>query len=84
LVMVGGGFWASAMRGFLTGLLLLGRKRPYEARMFANTNAVAPWLVPIHGKKSVAMDAKELEALLLSLQSRPSITSAKGRARLTA
>jgi hypothetical protein len=72
-VLAGTGFWASAMRGFLTGLQALER-RPFKAHICATISEAAAWLAPLHTHAThVTCDAQELERVLLSLVARPSL-----------
>jgi hypothetical protein len=79
-VLTGDGFWASAMRSFLTSLhWASSSRRQYETRTCATPGEAAHWLAPLHSAHSVAVDAGELESLLLSLRSRPSVVSVARR-----
>jgi hypothetical protein len=75
-VLTGDGFWASAMRGFLTSLHWVagGRKR-YKQLTCGTVGEVARWLAPLHSAEvdSVVIDAGELENLLVRLRNRPSV-----------
>jgi hypothetical protein len=72
-VLAGSGFWASAMRGFLTGLQVLER-RPFKSHTFATIGEAAAWVaVPHTHATHVMIDAQELERVLLSLIARPSL-----------
>lgn len=75
-VVSGDGFRVSALRGFLTGLHWL-KRRPYGARICGSIREGASWLAPLHSEKSVAIDERALERLLLQLCDRPSVGSAR-------
>jgi|RhiMethySRZTD1v2_1073278.scaffolds.fasta_scaffold12487_10 hypothetical protein len=50
-VIDGGGFWASAMRSFLTSLHWLSR-RPFKAHYASSIAELADWLPPPHAQKT--------------------------------
>jgi hypothetical protein len=73
----GGGFWASAMRSFLTGLNLIARPR-FKTKTCATTRELAGWLVPVHARETgVQIDEAELTRILDGMLSRPSARNAQ-------
>ena len=50
-VVDGDGFWASAMRSFLTSLHWLSR-RPFKAHYASSIEELAEWLPPFHAQKT--------------------------------
>jgi hypothetical protein len=61
LVIDGGGFWASMIRSFLTGLHVL-RGNGYRCKAFATPSEAAPWLLPPHNAETgVALTEHELK-----------------------
>ena len=50
-VIGGNGFWASAIRGLVTGMhvMLAG---PFELRLFGENDDLADWLTRVHGQKT--------------------------------
>jgi hypothetical protein len=70
VVLGGTGFWASALRGFITGLHVLVRG-PFEVRLFGSIEDVAQWLPEVHAKRTdVVVSPAELERVLLEAQTR--------------
>jgi hypothetical protein len=68
--MGGSGFWASAVRSFVTGLSVLVRG-PFELGVFAEVSALATWLPEIHAARTgVTITASELHQVLLRAQQR--------------
>ena len=68
-VVTGGGFRVSALRGFLTSVHGL-KRRPYHARVCSSVRDAVDWLAPLHSAQSVAVDAGELERLIMRLCAR--------------
>ena len=63
LVIPVGGFWASALRGVATALMLVGHD--LKLNIFATTREVAAWLPALHLERTgVAITTEELAALL--------------------
>lgn len=74
----GTGFWASAMRGLVTSLLLVSPRRAYKTHICATTHELANWLADPHVRATgVPIDAGEFEAVLNGLLARESIVSAR-------
>ena len=58
------GFWASAMRGAVTGIQLLA-PRTFASQVFDSLEQVAEWLPPLHEKRTgVQLEAAELLSVL--------------------
>lgn len=49
--LAGAGFWASAVRGFVTSLNVV-LKAPFELRMFGDQKDLAEWLAPLHTERT--------------------------------
>jgi hypothetical protein len=66
IVIQGGGFWASAVRGMITALTLsLTRSRGFELRIHAHVDEVAEWLPAAHLKRTgVTLGHDELQSAL--------------------
>lgn len=64
-VVVGGtGFWASAMRSFITGMRFMS-PRSFDLRLHGTTSEVMMWLPKQHAKlTNVALDERQLERIL--------------------
>jgi hypothetical protein len=73
-VVTGNGFRVSAIRGFLTSVHWL-KRRPYGARVCSSIHEAVHWLAPLHTERSVAVDPRALERLLMQLCERPSMNS---------
>lgn len=74
LVVEGAGFWASAMRGFETGLLLLQRHREnVSTKTFATSAEVGKWLCPKQQEQGVSIDGEELGRVLAELSVHPAL-----------
>jgi hypothetical protein len=68
--MGGDGFWASAVRSFVTGLSVLVRG-PFELGIFGQLDELAQWLPEIHGSRTgVSMLSSELIQVLRLAQDR--------------
>jgi hypothetical protein len=66
VVVDGGGFWASAMRSFITSLSVLA-PRSVELHAHASIDQVLAWLPPEHHKRTgVTVQRDALERLLLT------------------
>lgn len=62
--LAGAGFWASAVRGFVTSLNVLLRG-PFELRMFGEQKDLAEWLAPLHTERTgIEITALHLRDLL--------------------
>lgn len=60
VVVSGGGFWASAVRGFVTGIAVLA-PRSLDLRVFGSVQQLLPWFTTEHTKRTgVRVDADEL------------------------
>jgi hypothetical protein len=65
VVILGSGFWASAVRGVLTALNMRMRRRTFEMRIHADLEAVVEWLPEEHEERTgVKIAAPELLAAL--------------------
>jgi hypothetical protein len=65
VVLLGRGFWASAMQSLLTGLRLVAPPRPWTMRFATRTSELGTWLPAVHLQRTQqAVDANELEAVL--------------------
>jgi hypothetical protein len=68
VVIPGAGFWASAIRGLVTAIRMLG-SREYELKMFATIDEVVGWLPEAHHKcTGVELKPTELLAALREVQ----------------
>jgi hypothetical protein len=66
LILLGSGFWASAVRGAVTAVTMLSR-REQKPQIFGAPRAAADWLAPVHLERTgVAFDAEELAKLIAS------------------
>jgi hypothetical protein len=62
--LAGSGFWASALRSFVTSLSVLLRG-PFELRIFGDLDELAAWLPPIHESRTgVAVGQAQLLEVL--------------------
>ncbi|MET0389731.1 MAG: hypothetical protein ABW321_27410 [Polyangiales bacterium] len=69
----GTGFWASAMRSFITGMHVLER-RSYKIKTCSTPHEVGQWLAGPHSADSgVEVSSEQLERVLLDLLARPSL-----------
>jgi hypothetical protein len=74
VLLAGSGFWASAMRGFLTSLQLINRKRPFKAKSHTNVSELVDWLALEHTQiTGVAITPELLRAQLRTLLDRPGV-----------
>jgi hypothetical protein len=70
VMVANGGFWASAVRSFVTGLNVLV-KGPFDLAMFAEVGELAAWLSPIHeARTGIAVAREQLSAVLREAQLR--------------
>jgi hypothetical protein len=70
----GTGFWASAMRGLVTGLQLVAPRQQYKHHSCATTSEAAGWLVAPHARQTgVHIDSGELRGAVDLLLARPSV-----------
>lgn len=68
-VMSGEGFWASAMRSYLTNVHWV-RHRPFVPKILATNDDVADWLPSVHRERTgVDVSADELRAFLTACTS---------------
>lgn len=68
--MGGSGFWASAVRSFVTGLSVLVRG-PFELGIFAEIAELAAWLAEIHASRTgVTITGSDLHRVLVRAQER--------------
>jgi hypothetical protein len=68
VVLGGGGFWASALQSFITGMRLVA-PRSYDLRVHEHTDEVASWLPAVHHKRTnVMVDPHELRTVLRTVQ----------------
>ena len=64
VVVSGGGFWASAVRGFVTGIAVLA-PRSLDLRVFGSSQQLVPWFTTEHAKRTgVRVDGDELLKVL--------------------
>jgi hypothetical protein len=64
VVVSGGGFWASAVRGFVTGIAVLA-PRSLDLRVFGSVEQLVPWFTTEHTKRTgVRVDGDELSIVL--------------------
>ena len=69
----GGGFWASALRGFITSLHVIGGRR-FKFKTHGSIREVAEWLAPIHSADTGdPIDPVELENVLAWMLDQPSV-----------
>ena len=70
VVIDGDGFWASAIRSFLTGIKIIAR-RPYKSHYAATIGELARWVpVPHAAKTGVQLSSEEVERVMLEVRSR--------------
>lgn len=73
-VIGGDGFYASAIRGFVTSLHWIGSgHKHFNMRVFPRFAAAAHWLAAEHSAKSLAIDGADLEREVACLLERPSL-----------
>jgi hypothetical protein len=81
--LAGSGFWVSAVRSFVTGLNVVVRG-PFELRMFADLDALAEWLPPIHESRTgVAVTPAQLLDVLRRAQLRAELPAIAGETSAT-
>jgi hypothetical protein len=69
----GSGFWASALRSFLTGLSVVQR-RSFKTKTCATVPELASWFAPAHAHETgVQVEPQQLVAMITSLLERASI-----------
>jgi len=69
----GSGFWASAMRSFLTSLQLF-RPGGFTTKICSSQQEAATWLAPLHSAETgVSVSPTQLQAAMMYLRSRPSV-----------
>ena len=69
VVLGGSGFWASAIRGFVTSVHVL-LSAPFEFKIVSQLDELAQWLPDVHTRRSgVSVSADELRRVLQSAQS---------------
>lgn len=69
----GSGFRVSAMRSFLTGMLVL-RRQPFKVKTCATIDEVANWMAERHTEDSgVAVTSDELRTVLSTLRAHPAL-----------
>jgi hypothetical protein len=68
VVIPGDGFWASAIRGMITALRVLG-PRELQMRIHSSTDEIPDWLPAVHSERTgVPLAANELARALLQLR----------------
>jgi hypothetical protein len=61
VVLRGDGFWASALRSALSGILLVGPKSPFPLRLYGSGEELASWLPVEHVRRTqTPLDAATL------------------------
>jgi hypothetical protein len=63
LVVLGTGFWASALRGLLTAIHMLLRKT-IPMQVFSKLEDAVPWLIDRHARTGMSIESHELRAVL--------------------
>lgn len=64
VVVPGGGFWASAIRGFVTGIAVVA-PRSLDLRIFGEMSELVLWFASEHGKRTgIRVDGDELLRIL--------------------
>lgn len=77
-LLVGSGFWAGAVRGFLTGLHCL-RPTPFRIEICSSVPQVVDWLVPFHGRiTGVQLPPADLRNAILEAMAHPALKAAMG------
>lgn len=73
VVLLGSGFWASALQSLLTGMRLVAPPRPWTMKFSSRISDVSKWLPELHERRTQeALESGELHAaieLVLSCQS---------------
>ena len=73
--LAGSGFWASAVRSFVTGMNVVLRE-PFELRMFAELEELTEWLPAVHESRTgIAISPPRLLGMLRRAQLHSSRTS---------
>lgn len=68
VVLGGSGFWASAIRGFVTSVHVL-LSAPFEFKIVSQVDELVQWLPDVHARRSgVQVSAEELRCVLRSAQ----------------
>jgi len=68
VLLMGNGFWASAMQSLLTGMRLVAPPRPWTMRFASRTSELSDWLPHVHEQRTKQrIDRAELEAVLNSV-----------------
>jgi hypothetical protein len=52
VLLLGNGFWASAMQSVLTGLRLLAPPRPWQMRFATRSPEIAGWIAKVHEQRT--------------------------------
>ena len=61
VILYGEGFWASAIRSAVAGILLVGPKPAFPLRMYASAQELTAWLPELHQQRTgIAVDASLL------------------------
>jgi len=69
VVLMGNGFWASAMQSLLTGMRLLAPPRPWPMRFAAESSELSGWVVNMHDLRTLrTLDPDALHAALQYVQ----------------
>jgi hypothetical protein len=69
----GDGFWASAMRSFLTGIFVIQR-RPFPVKTVAHLEDLPGWLAPTHNAQTgEAIEPEQIERALAWLLDQPTV-----------
>jgi hypothetical protein len=77
VLLEGDGFWASAVRAFLTGVEMVDRRT--RSKTFGKIAALAEWLAPVHSVDTgEQVDPEELRLALEWMMARPTVREHRG------
>lgn len=72
VLLLGNGFWASAMQSALTGLRLLAPPRRWQMRFAASSTDLAGWVAKLHEQRTQrAIEPAEIATLMDQLTADP-------------
>lgn len=73
VMIVGGGFWASAVRSMITSVQVITRRK-LNARVCGSTDEVLTWLAPEHSARTgQQLDVPQLRAAIEAVLDHPSV-----------
>jgi len=71
VVLLGNGFWASAMQSLLTGMRLIAPPRRWQMRFPAHEAVIADWVARMHTQRTQrAINADHIAALIQEMRAR--------------